>query len=85
MYEGWRKDGAHSMKWVAIAEGFLNHAFAVAVGPVMKCPCSKCENGKCHMKETLEQDLCYHGLCLYDETPNKVASKRLRYVCLFHS
>ena len=27
MYDGWRKDGAHSNEWMSVTKAFLEHTF----------------------------------------------------------
>ena len=44
MYDGWRKDGAHSNEWMGVTKAFLEHAFKDATGRLVKCPCNRCEN-----------------------------------------
>ena len=44
MYDGWRKDGAHSNEWMGVTKDFLEHAFKDATGRLVKCPCNRCEN-----------------------------------------
>ena len=61
MYEGWRKNGAHSRQWQAIAEDFLKQAFKVARGPVMPCPCLDCKNGSYKTRHVMEEHLCRFG------------------------
>jgi hypothetical protein len=34
MYDGWRKDGAHSNEWMVVTKAFLGHAFKDATGRV---------------------------------------------------
>ena len=59
MYDGWRKDGAHSKEWQVVAKAFLDYAFTVE--PVVLCPCSKCENKWLWAKEDIEEHLCTRG------------------------
>ena len=61
MYDGWRKDGAHSKEWQAVAQSFLQHAFSVAPGIVVSCPCNYCQNRVYHEKHEIEQHLCRWG------------------------
>ncbi|WVZ64890.1 hypothetical protein U9M48_014342 [Paspalum notatum var. saurae] len=58
MYDGWRKDEAHSKEWQAVTKAFLDHAFAVLV---VLCPCSKRENKWLWAKEDIEEHLCIRG------------------------
>ncbi|WVZ93738.1 hypothetical protein U9M48_039695 [Paspalum notatum var. saurae] len=61
MYEGWRKNGAHSREWQAITEDFLKQAFKVARGPVTLCPCLDYKNGSYKTRHVMEEHLCIFG------------------------
>jgi hypothetical protein len=61
MYDGWRKDGAHSNEWMVVTKAFLEHAFEDATGRLMKCPCNCCENKWPQKKEEMEKHLCKCG------------------------
>ncbi|WVZ81112.1 hypothetical protein U9M48_028528 [Paspalum notatum var. saurae] len=61
MYDGWRKDGAHSKEWQAVTKAFLEHAFTAEPGLVVLCPCSKCENKWLWAKEDIKEHLCKMG------------------------
>ena len=61
MYEGWSKDGAHSKEWQEVAQSFLQHAFSVATGTVVPCPCKKCQNRVYCEKHEIEEHLCRRG------------------------
>ncbi|WVZ94451.1 LOW QUALITY PROTEIN: hypothetical protein U9M48_040340 [Paspalum notatum var. saurae] len=61
MYEGWRKNVAHSREWQTIAEDFLKQAFKVAKGPVTLCPCLDCKNGPYKTRHVMEEHLCRFG------------------------
>ena len=73
MYEGWNKDRAHSKEWHAVAQSFLQHAFSVAAGTVVPCPCKKCENRVCREKHEIEEHLCKRGFM-----PNYLVWRRHR-------
>ena len=61
MYDGWRKDGAHSNEWMVVTKAFLGHAFKDATGRLVKCPCNRCENKWPQKKEEMEKHLCKSG------------------------
>jgi hypothetical protein len=61
MYDGWRKDGAHSNEWMIVTKAFLEHAFKDATGCLVKCPCNRCENKWPQKKEEMEKHLCKSG------------------------
>ncbi|WVZ54027.1 hypothetical protein U9M48_004896 [Paspalum notatum var. saurae] len=61
MYEGWRKNGAHSRERQAVVEDFLKQAFKVARGPVTLCPCLDCKNGSYKTRHVMEEHLCRFG------------------------
>jgi hypothetical protein len=51
MYDGWRKNGAHSREWVDKTNKFIEHAFSLSNTGIMRCPCSMCRNGLSHDKK----------------------------------
>jgi hypothetical protein len=42
MYDGWKKNGAHSREWVDKTNKFIEHAFSVSNTGITRCPCIKC-------------------------------------------
>jgi hypothetical protein len=42
MYDGWRKNGAHSREWIDKTNKFIEHAFSLLNTGIARCPCNKC-------------------------------------------
>jgi hypothetical protein len=51
MYDGWKKNGAHSREWVDKTNKFIEHAFSLSNTGIVRCPYSKCRNGLCYDKK----------------------------------
>jgi hypothetical protein len=58
MYDGWRKNGAHSREWVDKTNKFIEHAFSLSNIGIARCPCSKCRNGLSHDKKKIPIHIC---------------------------
>jgi hypothetical protein len=61
MYDGWRKNDAHSRKWVDKTNKFIEHAFSLSSTGIARCPCSKCQNGLSHDKKKVSIHICRSG------------------------
>jgi hypothetical protein len=61
MYDGWRKNGAHSREWVDKINKFIKHAFSLSNTGIVRCPCSKCLNGLAHDKKNVSIHICRFG------------------------
>jgi hypothetical protein len=61
MYDGWRKNGAHSREWVDKTKKFADHAFSLSNIGIARCPCSKCQNGLSHDKRKVSIQICRFG------------------------
>jgi hypothetical protein len=61
IYDGWRKNGAHSREWVGKTNKFIEHAFSLSNTGITRCPCSKCRNGLSHDKKKVPIDICRFG------------------------
>jgi hypothetical protein len=62
MYDGWRKDGAHSNEWMVVTKAFLEHAFKDATGRLVKCPCKQVASEEGRNGETPLQKWVYAEL-----------------------
>jgi hypothetical protein len=58
MYDGWRKTGSHLREWVDKANKFIEHAFSLSNSRIVRCPCSKCQNGLSHDKKKFSIHIC---------------------------
>jgi hypothetical protein len=54
MYDGWRKNGAHSREWVDKTNKFIEYSFSLSNTGIVRCPCSKCRNGLSHDKKKFQ-------------------------------
>jgi hypothetical protein len=61
MYDGWRKNEAHSREWVDKTNKFIEHAFSLSNTEIVRCPCSKCQNGLSHDKKKVSIHICRFG------------------------
>jgi hypothetical protein len=61
MYDGWRKNGAHSREWVDKTIKFIEHAFSLSSTRIARCPCRKCRNGLSHGKKKISIHICRFG------------------------
>jgi hypothetical protein len=58
MYDSWRKNRAHSREWVDKTNNFIKHAFSISNTRIVRCPCSKCQNGLSHDKKKVSIHIC---------------------------
>jgi hypothetical protein len=61
MYDGWRKNGAHSREWVDKTNKFIEHVFSLSNTGIVRCPCSKGRNGLSHNKKNVSTHICRFG------------------------
>jgi hypothetical protein len=61
IYDGWRKNGAHSREWVDKTNKFIEHAFSLSNTEIVRCPCNKCQNGLSHDKKKASIHICRFG------------------------
>jgi hypothetical protein len=61
MYSGWKKSGAHTMKWMNKTQEFIDRAFFGPPDEGVKCQCSRCRNTLREDKRTLSLHLCKFG------------------------
>jgi hypothetical protein len=64
MYDGWRKNGAHSRECVDKTNKFIEHACSMSNNGTARCSCSKCRNGLSHDKKKLSIHICRFGYML---------------------
>jgi hypothetical protein len=82
MYDGWKKSGAHTTKWMNKTHEFIDRAFSRPPDKGVKCPCSRCRNALREDKRTLTLHLCkfgfmpgyevwtHHGETVHQRTPS---------------
>jgi hypothetical protein len=58
IYDGWRKNGAHSRERVDKTNKFIEQAFSLSNSGIAMCPCSKCRNGLSHNKKKVPIHIC---------------------------
>jgi hypothetical protein len=61
MYDGWKRNGAHTDEWWEKTCDFIKHAFSLVTTKKIKCPCMKCQNARCFDKVILTKHLVWHG------------------------
>jgi hypothetical protein len=64
MYNGWRKNGAQLREYVDKTNKFIEHAFSLSNTGIMRCPCSKYQNGLSHDKKKVSIHICRFGYML---------------------
>jgi hypothetical protein len=57
MYDGWKKNRAHTDEWWKKTDDFIDHAFSLVTTPKIKCLCVKCQNTRCVDKVILMKHL----------------------------
>jgi hypothetical protein len=68
MYDGWKKNRAHTDEWWEKTNDFIEHAFSLATTPKIRCPCVKCQNARCADKVILMKHLIKNGFATNYET-----------------
>jgi hypothetical protein len=61
MYDGWKKNGAHTYEWWEKIDDFIERAFSLAITPNIRYPSMKCENARCFDKVILMKHLVKNG------------------------
>jgi hypothetical protein len=61
MYDGSKKNGAHTDEWWEKTVDFIEHAFSLAPTLKIRCPCVKCQNARCFYKVILTKHLVKNG------------------------
>jgi hypothetical protein len=68
MYDGWKKNGAHTDEWWEKTNDYIEHAFSLATTPNIRCPCVKCQNARCADKVILTKHIIKNGFTIDYET-----------------
>jgi hypothetical protein len=68
MYDGWKKNGAHTDEWWEKTNDFIERAFSLATTPKISCPCVKCRNTRCADKVKLMKHHIKNGFATNYET-----------------
>jgi hypothetical protein len=61
MYDGWKRNGAHTDKWWEKTSDFIECAFSLVITEKIRCPCVKCQNVRCFDKVILIKHLVKYG------------------------
>jgi hypothetical protein len=68
MYDGWKRNGAHTDEWWEKTSDFIEHAFSMTTTETINCPCMKCQNTRCFDKVILTKHLVRNGFITDYET-----------------
>jgi hypothetical protein len=68
MYDGWKRNGAHTDEWWDKTNNFIQRAFSLATTEKIRCPCMKCQNVRCFDKVILIKHLIQNGFTTNYET-----------------
>jgi hypothetical protein len=61
MYDGWKRNRAHTDEWLDKTNDFIEREFSLATTEKIKCPCVKCRNVRCFHKVILTKHLLRNG------------------------
>jgi hypothetical protein len=61
MYDGWKRNRAHTDEWWKKTSDFIERAFSLATTEKIRCPCVKCQNVRCFDKVILTKHLVQNG------------------------
>jgi hypothetical protein len=61
MYNGWKRNGAHTDEWLEKTNDFIKRAFSLMTTKKIRCPCMKCQNTRCFDKVILIKHLVQNG------------------------
>jgi hypothetical protein len=61
LYDGWKRNGAHTDEWWDKTNDFIKRAFSLATTEKIRCPCVKCQNVWCFDKVILTKHLVQNG------------------------
>jgi hypothetical protein len=64
MYDGWKRNGAHTNEWWDKTNDFIERAFSLATTEKIRCPCMKCQNTRCFDKVILTKYLDQNGFTI---------------------
>jgi hypothetical protein len=68
IYDGWKRNGAHTNEWWDKTSDFIERAFSLATTEKIRCPCVKCQNARCFDKVILTKHLLKYGFTADYET-----------------
>jgi hypothetical protein len=68
MYDGWKRNEAHTDKWWEKTSDFIECAFSLVITEKIRCPCVKCQNVRCFDKVLLTKHLVKNGFTVDYET-----------------
>jgi hypothetical protein len=68
MYDGWKRNGAHTDEWWEKTSDFIERAFSLVTTEKIRCPCVKCQNVRCFDKVLLTKHLVQNGFTVDYET-----------------
>jgi hypothetical protein len=68
MYDGWKRNGAHTDEWWDKTSDFIERAFSLATTEKIRCPFVKCQNAGCFDKVILTKHLVKFGFTTNSET-----------------
>jgi hypothetical protein len=64
MYDGSKKNGAHTDEWWEKTNDFIERAFSLVTTPKIGCLCVKCQNVRCFDKVILMKHLIKNGFAI---------------------
>jgi hypothetical protein len=68
IYDGWKRNGAHTDEWWGKTSNFIERAFSLVTTEKIRCPCVECQNMKCFDKVILTKHLVKYGFTADYET-----------------
>jgi hypothetical protein len=68
MYDGWKRNGAHTDEWQEKTSDFIECAFSLVTTEKIRCPCMHCQNARCFDKVILTKHLVHNGFTADYET-----------------
>jgi hypothetical protein len=68
MYDGWKRNAAHTYEWWEKTTDFIECAFSLATTEKIRCPYVKCQNARCFDKVILTKHLVRNGFTIDYET-----------------
>jgi hypothetical protein len=67
IYDGWKKNWAHTDEWWEKTDDFIERAFSLVTTTKIRCPCIKCQNARCFDNVILTKHLVKNGFTAYYE------------------
>jgi hypothetical protein len=82
MYDGWKRNGAHTDEWWKKTSDFIERAFSLVTTKKIRYPCMKCQNARCFDRIILTKHLVqncfttdYETWVFHDEKYTAVAAE----------